>query len=207
MAPLIDCEVDVQEPICAFRRRRAEAAAFQIPEPVEVCSSDEERPSFGRGRLVGSSDDSDDIGDEGERRILSKKERRQRRKELRSRRRSLSSDERPGNGGEGLSDGEGSASEIIDFIIDILTPDEEESLPAGDEVERNCSLVIPLSDREIRGLVREYRALCAESQRLTLLGEEDTTLDEWYANTELADLVEDEITSSSIYSFTQPRLV
>ena len=56
-------------------------------------------------------------------------------------------------------------------------------------------------------MVREYRALCAESQRLTLLGEEDASLDEWYANTELADLVEDEITSSSIYSFTQPRLV
>ena len=128
MAPLIDCEVDVQEPICVFRRRRAEAAAFQIPEPVEVCSSDEERPAFGRGRPAGSSDDSDDggdIGDEGERRILSKKERRQRRKELRSRRRSLSSDGEPDYGIAGGSDGEGSASEIIDIIIDILTPDED----------------------------------------------------------------------------------
>ena len=125
----------MDEPICAFRKRRAEAAAFQIPEPVEVCQEAEASSDFGGGRPVDSSDDS---SDEGFRRILSKKERRQRRKELRSRRRSLSDYSEPDNGGAGDSDSEGSVSSILDFIIDILQPDEEEFLPTGDEEERNC---------------------------------------------------------------------
>ena len=141
----------MDEPICAFRKRRAEAAAFQIPEPMEVCQEAEASSDFGGGRPVDSSDDSgdegiddigddssDDIGDEGFRRILSKKERLQRRKELRSRKRSLSDYSEPDNGGAGDSDSEGSISSIVDFIIDILQPDEEEFLPAGDEEERNC---------------------------------------------------------------------
>ena len=125
----------MDEPICAFRERRAEAAAFQIPEPVEVCQEAEASSDFGGGRPVDSSDDS---GDEGDRRILSKKERRQRRKELKSRKRSLSDIIEPDNGGAGDSDSEGSVSSILDFIIDILQPDEEEFLPTGDEEERNC---------------------------------------------------------------------
>ena len=125
----------MDEPICAFRERRAEAAAFQIPEPVEVCQEAEASSDFGGGRPVDSSDDS---GDEGDRRILSKKERRQRRKELKSRKRSLSDIIEPDNGGSGDSDSEGSVSSILDFIIDILQPDEEEFLPTGDEEERNC---------------------------------------------------------------------
>ena len=125
----------MDEPICAFRKRRAEAAAFQIPEPVEVCQEAEASSDFGGGRPVDSSDDS---GDEGDRRILSKKERRQRRKELKSRKRSLSDIIEPDNGGAGDSDSEGSVSSILDFIIDILQPDEEEFLPTGDEEERNC---------------------------------------------------------------------
>ena len=133
----------MDEPICAFRERRAEAAAFQIPEPVEGCQEAEASSDFGGGRPVDSSDDSgdegiDDSGDEGFRRILSKKERRQRRKELRSRRRSLSDYSEPDNGGAGDIDIEGSVSSILDFIIDILQPDEEEFLPTGDEEERNC---------------------------------------------------------------------
>ena len=133
----------MDEPICAFRERRAEAAAFQIPEPVEVCQEAEASSDFGGGRPVDSSGDSgdegiDDSSDEGFRRILSKKERRQRRKELRSRRRSLSDYSEPDNGGAGDSDSEGSVSSILDFIIDILQPDEEEFLPTGDEEERNC---------------------------------------------------------------------
>ena len=91
----IDCAVDLDEPICAFRARRAAAASFQIPEPVEVCPEVEARPDFGRGRPVRDNSDS---GSDSDRRILSKEERRQRRNERRSRRRSLSSDSGSGCG-------------------------------------------------------------------------------------------------------------
>ena len=70
-----------------------------------------------------------------------------------------------------------------------------------------CDSVIPLSDSEIRLLVREYRALCAESQLLTLAGEEDASLDEWFANTALASFVEAEVKSSSTYELAASRLV
>ena len=194
----IDCAVDLDEPICAFRRRRAEAASFQIPEPVQVCPEVEARPDFGRGRPVNNGSDSDS-GSDSDRRILSKKERRQRRNELRSRRRSLSSDSGSGCGSDS-SDGGNCGNTVV--VVPEPVP-----LPVIPEPVVFCESVIPLSDSEIRVLVREYRALCAESQLLTLRGEEDASLDEWFANTALAAFVEAEVKSSSTYDLAASRLV